>query len=144
MYFSPASGLVFLFSCGFVSSLTHTLFAYAHACRLKVTALATTPRFAPHEVLLYQLLHIHTCTLRIRIRVQANVTALATTPRSARHEVLLYQLLHARLALDDLAAELDGEAADAKEVDAGAVLAARQRLRGRDRRPGVACVAVLP
>eukprot|EP00955_Chlamydomonas_euryale_P051106 354765-Chlamydomonas_euryale.AAC.5 len=58
------------------------------------------------------------------------------TPPHALGETLLYQLLHARLVLDELAAELAADAVDADEVDAGAVLAQRQRLRGRERRTG--------
>ncbi|KAG1669247.1 hypothetical protein FOA52_003284 [Chlamydomonas sp. UWO 241] len=72
---------------------------------------------------------------RVAIEREANVCAVSATPASVLHETLMYQLLHARLALDEYAAELAAEQVDSSEADVAGALAARQRLRGRDRRP---------
>ncbi len=63
---------------------------------------------------------------------QANSEALAAVPPGLAAHTLQYQLLHLRLALDEVAAQLAAEAAGGE--DAMALLVARQRLRGRDRR----------
>jgi hypothetical protein len=92
--------------------------------------------------------------------LQANVDALAAVPKAKARETLLYQMTHLRLGLDEVtnsrmteqaAASKSGATAgtaaltatasgSADDVMAG--LAAKQRLRGRDRHPALP-IAVL-
>lgn len=89
-----------------------------------------------------RVLCIVTKGVRLSPCLQANIAAVQATPASSRHEVLLHQLLHLRLCMDDFAVQYIAEtgSVSTKDMELVHLLQARQRRRGRDRRPPAACL----
>lgn len=81
--------------------------------------------------------------VRLSPCLQANIAAVQATPAASRHEMLLHQLLHLRLCMDDFAVQYIAEtgSVSTKDMELVHLLQARQRRRGRDRRPPAACLS---